>query len=113
MLAAVHCCGAWQTWASKVQSDSNLPLWCSQGAGLQVNAALADPEELQRKAALGLQAARQHFTCEAKLDRILDAAAEHKAGFRGFSFPFGFRLGCHSYHTSDNRPSAAWCSQRQ
>ena len=76
---------------------------------MQVNAALADPEELQRKAALGMQIARQQLTCEAKLDRILDAAAEHKAGFRGFNFPYGFRLGCHSYFTSDNRPSAPWC----
>ena len=75
-----------------------------------MNAAVADPQQLQRKAALSLQLARDHFTCEAKLDRILDAAAEHRAGFRGFSFPFGFRLGCHSYHPSHEKPSASWCS---
>ena len=77
---------------------------------MQVNAALADPEELQRKAALGMHLARQHFTCEGKLDRILTAAAEHAAGFRGFRFPFGFRIGCHTYFTSDHRPANPWCT---
>lgn len=76
----------------------------------KVNAALADPAGLQRKAARGAQIARQHFTCEHKLERILDAAEEYRAGVRGYHFPFGFRIGCHSYFPSDNRPAHPWCS---
>ena len=77
---------------------------------VKVNAALADEAGLQRKAAAGIRLARRHFTCEHKLERIMDAAAEYRAGFRGYHFPFGFRIGCHSYFTSDNRPAHPWCS---
>ena len=79
----------------------------------KVNAALEDPAELQRKAARGIELARQHFTCEHKLERIINAAYEHKTGFRGFHFPFGFRIGCHSYFTSDQRPAHPWCQPNE
>lgn len=59
----------------------------------KVNAALADPSTLRVKAARGMRLARQHFTCEHKLERILDEAWDYKSGGRGYHFPFGFRIG--------------------
>lgn len=76
----------------------------------KVNAALADPTELLRKATAGISLAQQYFTCEHKLERILDAAGEYRAGQRGYVFPFGFRIGCHSYFPADHRPANAWCA---
>ena len=63
-----------------------------------INAALVDEAELQRKAARALQLGLTHFTCHQKAERVLDAVDEFRQGFRGYKLPYGFRLGCSTYH---------------
>ena len=70
--------------------------------------ALADPLRLERMAGKALRLAHSRFTCHHKLNRILQYEAEYRSGFRGYYFPYGFRVGCHSYSGSFTRPNS-WC----
>mmetsp|Transcript_24596 Transcript_24596/g.40493 ORF Transcript_24596/g.40493 Transcript_24596/m.40493 type:complete len:503 (-) Transcript_24596:219-1727(-) len=70
--------------------------------------ALADPVELRRKAARAMALAHRYFTCHSKVERMLKYVDDYRKGFRGYYFPFGFRIGCHSYLKPYARPNK-WC----
>eukprot|EP00276_Gloeochaete_wittrockiana_P002406 CAMPEP_0184671896 /NCGR_PEP_ID=MMETSP0308-20130426/85777_1 /TAXON_ID=38269 /ORGANISM="Gloeochaete witrockiana, Strain SAG 46.84" /LENGTH=522 /DNA_ID=CAMNT_0027119117 /DNA_START=107 /DNA_END=1675 /DNA_ORIENTATION=+ len=70
--------------------------------------ALLDPVELRRKASKAMAIAHRQFTCHSKIERLLRYADEYNSGFRGYYFPFGFRMGCHSYLKPLTRPNK-WC----
>ena len=69
---------------------------------------LRDNAELKRKAAKALVLARKYFSCEQKVERMLDTFDEYQRGVRGYNLPFGIRLGCHSYTYTLTRPNK-WC----
>lgn len=71
--------------------------------------ALDDPGELKRKAAKGIVLARKHFTCQHKTERMLFLLSEFLNGFRGYYFPYGVRMGCHSY-LSPLENVNPWCT---
>jgi hypothetical protein len=74
-----------------------------------IQEALADEQELKRKAARGLKLAQELFWCERKAERMVRLYEDYVDGHRGYYFPFGYRLGCHSY--IDSQPSNPWCEK--
>ena len=73
-----------------------------------ITKALQDPLDLQKRAAKGLILARKYFSCQKKTERALFLMDEYRNGFRGYYFPYGYRLGCHSYMTPLENVNP-WC----
>nr|XP_019009410.1 uncharacterized protein I206_06059 [Kwoniella pini CBS 10737]OCF48191.1 hypothetical protein I206_06059 [Kwoniella pini CBS 10737] len=73
---------------------------------------LDNDELLQQMAMDGFIWARQHMTTTNKVSHLLKMADHHRAGSRGYEFPYGFSMRCRSYWSGGNgayRPP--WCSQ--
>lgn len=77
--------------------------------GKTLKLALGNEDELQRKAAKGILLAKKYFSCEHKVERMLDTYDEYQKGVRGYTLPFGVRLGCHSFMPPLTRPNP-WCA---
>lgn len=58
---------------------------------------LADTDDLRERSLRSFIYARRHFTCQSKLDNIVDVAERFWAGERGYIFPNGFSAVCRRY----------------
>ena len=61
--------------------------------------ALIDKIALKERILGAKKFAQEYFTCQAKMNRILDSVAGYRAGWRGYSFPEGFRIDCNRYYS--------------
>ena len=62
--------------------------WSAQKIGITIQTALDNDKELQKKAAYGLYIARTYFSCERKVERMLQLLKKYRSGFRGYVFNF-------------------------
>lgn len=86
--------------------------WTTYKINKVIQKALDDPAWLKKKAAHGLYLARIYFSCEHKVERMLNAYKEYRQDFRGYYFPFGYRMGCHTYLSEGDETFAQpnqWC----
>lgn len=84
------------------------PQWSLSKINRIIQKALENPIKLKQMAAHGLYLARTYFSCEHKVERMLNVYKEYQQEFRGYYFPFGYRMGCHSYLKGFETPNA-WC----
>lgn len=75
--------------------------------GVLVNA-LKDEKEMKRRSAKGILLARKHMVCERKTDLAIDMVEEWHAGFRGYYYTLGHRIGCRDYLLGYKNPNP-WC----
>ncbi|ORX35459.1 hypothetical protein BD324DRAFT_632928 [Kockovaella imperatae] len=71
---------------------------------------LERPEKLEQMALDGFVYARQHLTTTRKVDDVVRMSEEHRAGVRGYDFPFGFSSKCRRYWSDDDSYRPPWCT---
>lgn len=78
------------------------PNWSFERISEEIERALADPDELRRKALLGFAYARRYLTITHKFSSLLRVADRYREGARGYDLTFPFSLRCRAYWSDED-----------